>query len=65
MKKGDIINFMNPVLIILIILGCVVLWFLLFPLFTKLGDILTKKWDKTFNDYDEDEENDKEENGNE
>lgn len=51
---------MNPVLIALILIGCIVVWFTLFPLFTKIGNILTKRWDKTFNE-DEEENNENEE----
>ena len=38
------------VLVILVLLGAVVLWFLLSPLFGKIGDSVSKKSQKMFSD---------------
>lgn len=48
------------VLVILVLLGAFGLWFLLSPLFGKIGDSISKKGQKMFSD---DEDNNNEEEG--
>ena len=38
---------MNPVFWLLVIIGAVILWFIISFVFIPLGDVLLKKWDKT------------------
>ena len=38
---------MNPVFLLLIIIGAVALWFILTFAFIPLGNLIFKKWDKT------------------
>lgn len=51
---------MNPVLVILIVIGCIVLFVALMPLFSKIGDKVIKRWNDTFNEQEKDEEERKE-----
>lgn len=52
-----------PALYILIILGAIVVWFLIYNLYQPLGRLLTRIFDKSMSameiDKDEDESNDK------
>ncbi len=41
---------MNPVLIILVLIGLIALWFLLRPLFGKIGKSVMKGWTDSSND---------------
>ena len=38
---------MNPVFLLLIIIGAIILWFILTFAFIPLGNLILKKWDKT------------------
>ena len=38
---------MNPVFWLLVIIGAVILWFIISFIFIPLGNVLLKKWDKT------------------
>lgn len=48
---------MNPVFIVLVVLGAVILWFSINSLFPKIGKILYGLWEETkFNMSNDDEE---------
>ena len=38
---------MNPVFWLLVLIGAIALWFIISPVFTNLGRAAFKKWDKT------------------
>lgn len=40
---------MNPVFVILVGIGCLILFIILMPLFAKIGDKIIKRWNDTFN----------------
>lgn len=56
---------MNPVLVLLILIGAVLLWFFLSGLFRGLGAIATKVVDNTKDVILEDENDEEEKSGNE
>lgn len=51
---------MNPVLIILVILGAVALWFLSSFLFRPLGDLIAKIWQDAVDEINKNEDEEKE-----
>lgn len=38
---------MNPVFVILVGIGCLILFIILMPLFAKIGDKIIKRWNDT------------------
>lgn len=53
---------MNPVLVILIGIGCVILFVILMPFFSKIGEKIIKRWNESFNvTNDEEKEKEREE----
>lgn len=51
---------MNPVFVILVILGAIALWFLLSFLFRPIGDLFSKIWEDAMNEINKNEDEEKE-----
>lgn len=51
---------MNPVFIVLVILGAIALWFLLSFLFRPIGDLFFKIWEDAMSEINKSEDKEKE-----